>query len=58
MHNQHKATNQNMVKVIGLGLLMILMAIAYFNKKAIAPTFGLPFEQIDSINSNKQIIPK
>ena len=52
MHNQHETTNQNKVKAVGLGLLMILMAIAYFSNKTSSPSFGLPFEQLDSLNNN------
>ena len=56
MHNQHKTTNQNIIKVIGLGLLLILMVIAYFNKKRVSTKFGIPFEKIDSIKSTKKDI--
>jgi hypothetical protein len=52
MHNQHQTTNHNKVKAVGLGLLMILMAIAYFSNKSPSDSFGLPFDQIDSLNNN------
>ena len=48
MHNQHETINHNLVKVIGLAILMAVMAIAYFSGNGADLTFGLPVDDIEN----------
>ncbi len=48
MHNQHETINHNLVKAIGLAILMAVMAIAYFSGHGADLTFGLPVDAIEN----------
>ena len=52
MENKNEIINNNLVKVIGLAVLMAFMVIAYFSGSEEPKTiFGLPVDQIEKIDS-------
>ncbi|WMX15641.1 MULTISPECIES: hypothetical protein [unclassified Aureispira] len=51
MNHQEETNNYNIMKVIGLGILMIVMLIALFNKKDDASVFGIPGNTIQKTDT-------
>lgn len=53
MHNQHETTTNNLVKIIGLGLVMLMLLFAFFFNKGNTNPFGLPIDRIENVDSTK-----
>jgi hypothetical protein len=51
MDNQRETNNYNLMKVIGLAVLMAIMLLALFTKKDDATIFGIPGNTIHKTDS-------
>lgn len=51
MSNQQETNNYNLMKVIGLGILMLIMLLALFTKKDDGNIFGIPGNTIQKTDS-------
>jgi len=46
--------NNNIIKVIVLGALMIMIAISYFTSKGSSSLFGIPIDKIEKVDTTQQ----
>ncbi|MFT5646653.1 MAG: hypothetical protein ACI976_001335 [Aureispira sp.] len=51
MDNQQETNNYNLIKAIGLSVLMIIMLFSFFTKKDDATIFGIPTNPIQKTDS-------
>lgn len=51
MDNQEESNNYNLMKVIGLVILMLMMLLTLFTKKDDATIFGIPGNTIHKTDS-------
>lgn len=51
MDNQHETNNYNLIKAIGLSVLMIIMLFSFFTKKDDTSLFGIPTNAIQKTDS-------
>lgn len=51
MNNQEETNNYNLMKVIGLALLMVIMLLSLFTKKNDDNFFGIPTNKIQKTDT-------
>jgi len=51
MDNQEETNNYNLMKAVGLGVLMVIMLLAFFTQKDDASIFGIPSETLHKTDS-------
>jgi hypothetical protein len=51
MNNQQETNNYNLMKVIGLTVLMIVMLFSFLSQKDNSSIFGIPSNQIQQTDS-------